>query len=221
MNRTPSPSDRDPWNGQPITEWMQGYQRGDDLKQHDLWKAVSGIILNYAHKQLKTRPTIDGADGIANEAFYQLLKGLRADTFNHLKNRHDLLIILLELCKRRATDSKRRGSAKKRGEGKVLSGGHFDEADQYARVPGRKMQPDEEIIVEESFHELVELVFKRYRDRPEIEIFECAYIEGMSDAEIFRKELKDQSGKRLGIGLIRRRRIEMLEFLKRQECEEE
>jgi hypothetical protein len=83
------------------------------------------------------------------------------------------------------------------------------------------MQPDEEIIVEESFHELVELVFKRYRDRPEIEIFECAYIEGMSDAEIFRKELKDQSGKRLGIGQIRRRRIAMLEFLKRQECEEE
>ena len=220
MNRTPS--DHDPFGSQPITEWLQGYQQGDDDGVFGtlLWHAVSDILCNYTKKKLRKKPTIDGPDGIANEAFFQLLKGLRADEFRSLKNRHDLLQLLRTLCERRAEDSKRREGAKKRGGGQVQTLANPADVADRSHVASHR-GPTAEQTLEESFQELLELVLHHYRDRPEVEIFKCAYMSGMTDVEIMNFGLKDKQGKSLSDREIKRRRQAMLEFLRHRVRDEE
>ena len=221
MNR--SPSDHKPFGSQPITEWLQGYQRGDDDGVFGtlLWHAVSDIIRHYTDKQLGKQKTIDGPDGIANEAFFQLLKGLRADEFRSLKDRHDLLQLLRTLCERRAEDSKRRERAKKRGGGQVVSVDNPEEIADHSCDAGHSGQTAAERFVEESFQELLELIVHHYRDRPEVTIFELAYMSGMTDLEIERHGVKDEDGQPLTKKAIERRRKAMLEFLKRRVRDDE
>lgn len=221
MNR--SSSDHDPFGSLPITEWLQGYQQGGDdgVFGNLLWHAVSDIICHYAEKKLRDQPSLDGPEGIANEAFFQLLMGLRAESFRSLKNRHDLLQLLYSVCERRAEDSKRRESAQKRGGGRIVTIANPADVEDQSRAAGRRGQTDDQIVVEESFQELLELIIQHYQDRPEVEIFKCAYMSGMTDVEIANRGLKDKQGKSLGDREIKRRRLAMLAFLKQRVSDRE
>ena len=199
---TDSSERMDPFGSQPITEWLRGCHNGEELAQHKLWQAVSEIIIGYCQRR-PGRRTIDGADGIANEAFFQLLMGLQENRCKKLADRHDLLDILFHLCKCRTIDSQRRGDTKKRGEGKQTD---LD----------LNNQPSEDALksmIGESFEELLELVAKRYASRPEIRIFEHAYLCDYKDQDLALK-LKDEQGKDMCARQIQRRRQAMIEWLK-------
>ena len=86
---------------------------------------------------------------------------------------------------------------------------------------GHSGQTAAERFVEESFQELLELIVHHYRDRPEVTIFELAYMSGMTDLEIERHGVKDEDGQPLSKKAIERRRKAMLEFLKRRVRDDE
>jgi hypothetical protein len=68
-------------------------------------------------------------------------------------------------------------------------------------------------MIGESFEELLELVAKRYASRPEIRIFEHAYLCDYKDQDLALK-LKDEQGKDMCARQIQRRRQAMIEWLK-------
>jgi hypothetical protein len=216
-----SDTHQDPFGSQPITEWMRGHLQGDTLMQHRLWKAVSDILINYTKKQLEGKPNLDGPEGIVNEAFFQLLKGLEEDKFRTMTNRHDLLQMLYTLCARRAEDSLRRENAQKRGGGRIVPIDNPSDVEDRSGSWNPGDQIAEELILEESFQELLTLVIKRYRNRPEVDIFKYAYMSGMTDRAIANRPVKDEAGKPMEEQEIRRRRKAVLAYLKRQSGNEE
>lgn len=193
----------DPFDSEPITQWLRGCFNGDELAQLKLWEAVSKIIIQYC-RQRPGPQTIDGADGIANEAFFQLLKGMQEKRFQRLVDRYDLLVILFHLCKCRTIDSQRRGDSKKRGEGKQTD---LD----LNNLPNNDAIKS---VIEESFKEMLELVIQKYEQGPEVKIFEYAYLGGYSDEEISQLLIEDKRTNKLSARQISTRRKGIIAWLR-------
>jgi len=213
---SPSRRNPNPFGSKPITEMMRGSQEGDSQSQSDLWNAVSEILISYSRKRLQGKANLDGPEGIANEAFFQLLKGLEENRFRNMNNRQDLLQVMLNLCERRIIDSERRAHAKKRGAGQKLVRGDLPDADGNAPI-WEQVSDDaiKGIIVAETFQELLELVANEFPEGPDYEIFRYAYIVGYDDdniASLLNK--KYQSGLTFTKDKIGNRRKKLLEYLR-------
>lgn len=104
-------------SGGSVTKWIPGLKRGDQEAQTWLLARYYQRVLSLAEERLgsDSRRAAD-EDDVASEVFQQFLKRAQTDGFRKLEDRTDLEDILLMLTRRRATDSFRTATARRKFE---------------------------------------------------------------------------------------------------------
>ncbi|MSR58477.1 MAG: RNA polymerase subunit sigma-70 [Planctomycetaceae bacterium] len=106
-----------------VSDWLESLKRGSDDASLKIWQRYVEQLVREADRRLKNLPrrAVDGED-IAQEAFAGFFRGVAANQFSKLDDRHDLWQLLITLADRRAIDHMRRELGPERGAGRVRGG---------------------------------------------------------------------------------------------------
>lgn len=124
-----------------VSDWLEQVRNLNEDASIKLWNRYFEQLASLARRKLGAKPlrVIDEGD-IANQAFEDLLAGIRDGRFQKLDDRGDLWALLVTITERRSTDAKRKWNRQKRGGGQVRGDsamGNFSGADfdQFAAEP--------------------------------------------------------------------------------------
>ena len=103
-----------------VTKWLAAFKEGDERATQEIWERYRRLLVSLADRWLGSdaRKTAD-EDDIAQSAFIQCWKQVKAEKYPQLQNRDDLEKILRDLVRKRVSDQRREQRAQKRGSGDV------------------------------------------------------------------------------------------------------
>ena len=132
-----------------VIRWVTQLARGDTQAAQPLWNRYYGQLVRLARTKLgSTDRRIADEEDIALSAFNSFCRGLAADRFPDLSDRHDLWRLLITLTARKAAAHLRRMHSKKRGAGMVRGESVFQQNDPsgsdigIAAVLGKEPSPE-------------------------------------------------------------------------------
>lgn len=103
-----------------FSSWIEGLRKGDNRAAQAVWEAYFDRLVALSRQKLASIPRrVADEEDVALSALKSFCRGVAADRFPKLDDRHDLWKVLVTITVRKSIAERRRQTSQKRGGGRV------------------------------------------------------------------------------------------------------